>query len=292
VTAVPALAARSLTWRVRGTAFDLTRRALVMGVLNVTPDSFSDGGRYQDPDAALARALAMAEEGADLVDVGGESTRPGSAPVSASDEIARVRPVIELLVARCPLPVSIDTRKTEVARVALELGAAILNDVSGLRVDPEGGEGKDRAELAARHGAGLVLMHMQGEPSTMQADPRYDDVVGEVKGFLFDAARRASEAGVPREAIALDPGIGFGKSAAQSLALLRGVGELAAAGYPVLVGASRKSLFGKLWNLPLDERLEAGLAAAVASVLRGARIVRTHDVRATVRALRVAEALL
>jgi len=264
----------------------------VLGIVNVTADSFSDGGRYFDPARAIEHGLAMRGEGADLVDVGGESTRPGSVPVPAREEIARVRPVIERLVARCPLPVSIDTRKTEVARVALELGAAIVNDVSGLRVDPEGGEGKDRAELAARHGAGLVLMHMQGEPSTMQADPRYDDVVGEVKGFLFDAARRAAEAGVPRESIALDPGLGFGKSAAQSLALLRGVGELAEAGYPVLVGASRKSLFGKLWNLPLEERLEAGLAAAVASVLRGARIVRTHEVRATVRAVRVAEALL
>ncbi len=293
LTEAPARAARPLVWRVRGASFDLTRRALVMGVLNVTPDSFSDGGRYHDaPDAALARAMAMAEEGADLVDVGGESTRPGSAPVPALEEIARVRPVLERLAARCPLPVSIDTRKTEVARVALDLGAAIVNDVSGLRADPEGGDGRARAELAARAGAGLVLMHMRGEPATMQADTRYDDVVGEVKGFLFDAARRAAEAGVPREAIALDPGVGFGKSAAHSLALLAGVDQLAAAGYPVLVGASRKSFFGKLFGLELDQRLEAGLAAAVVSVLRGARIVRTHDVRATARALRVTEAML
>jgi dihydropteroate synthase len=289
---LPAATPATGTWRVRGATFDLARRALVMGVLNVTPDSFSDGGRYATPDAALARALAMAEEGADLVDVGGESTRPGAAPVPAAEEIARVRPVIERLVARCPLPVSIDTRKTEVARVALDLGAAIVNDVSGLGIDPEGGEGHARAELAARHGAGLVLMHMQGEPRTMQVAPHYDDVVGEVKGFLLDAARRATEAGVPREAIAIDPGVGFGKATEHSFALLRHVDRLAAAGYPVLVGVSRKSIFGKRFDLPLGERLEAALAASVACVLRGARIVRTHDIRPTVRALRVAEELL
>ncbi|MEP7028911.1 MAG: dihydropteroate synthase [Candidatus Eisenbacteria bacterium] len=287
------IAARSAgTWRVRGREFDLARRALVMGVLNVTPDSFSDQGRYADPGAALERALAMIEEGADLIDVGGESTRPGAPVVPVEVEIARVRPVLERLVPRSSVPVSIDTRKTEVARVALDLGAAVLNDVSGLRVDPAGGGGHERARLAAEHGAGLVLMHMQGEPATMQDDPRYDDVLGEVKGFLFDAARRAEEAGVPRAAIALDPGIGFGKAAAHSLLLLRGTAELAAAGYPVLVGVSKKSLFGKLFGLALEDRAEAGLAASVACVLRGARIVRTHDVRATARALRVAEALL
>jgi len=279
-------------WRVRGREYDLARRALVMGVLNVTPDSFSDRGRYADPGAALERALAMIDEGADVIDIGGESTRPGSTIVSPEEEIARVRPVLERLVPISSVPVSIDTRKTAVARVALDLGAAILNDVSGLRVDPAGGGGHERARLAAEHHAGLVLMHMQGTPQTMQDDPRYDDVLGEVKGFLFDAARRAEEAGVAREAIALDPGIGFGKAAEHSMALLRGTGELAAAGYPILVGVSNKSVFGKLFGLALEDRLEAGLAAAVACVLRGARIVRTHDVRATARALRVAEALL
>ena len=279
-------------WRVRGREYDLARRALVMGVLNVTPDSFSDRGRYADPGAALERALAMIDDGADLIDIGGESTRPGSAIVSPEEEIARVRPVLERLIPISSVPVSIDTRKTEVARVALDLGVAILNDVSGLRADPAGGGGHERARLAAEHHAGLVLMHMQGTPQTMQDDPRYDDVLGEVKGFLFDAARRAEEAGVAREAIALDPGIGFGKAAEHSLALLRGTGDLAAAGYPILVGVSNKSLFGALFGLALEDRAEAGLAAAVACVLRGARIVRTHDVRATARALRVAEALL
>ena len=278
-------------WHVRGATFDLSRRALVMGILNVTPDSFSDGGKFADPALAVDRALALIEEGADLIDVGGESTRPGSAPVPVDEEIARIKPVLEKLVPASRVPISIDTRKTEVARVALDLGAAILNDVSGLRADPAGGGGHERAQLAAQHGAGLILMHMQGEPATMQKDPRYDDVVSEVKGFLFDAARRANEAGVPREAIALDPGVGFGKAWKHSMALLRGVGDLAAAGYPILIGVSRKSFFAK-FGLELEDRLEAGLAAASICVLRGARIVRTHDVRATARAMRVVEALI
>jgi dihydropteroate synthase len=286
-----AITQTTATWQVRGATFDVSRRALVMGVLNVTPDSFSDGGRFVAPDDALERALAMVEEGADLIDVGGESTRPGSATVPAEEEIARIRPVIERLRPRTKAAISIDTRKTEVARVALDLGADVVNDISGLRGE-ESRVAEARAALAARAGAGLVLMHMQGEPATMQKDPRYDDVVSEVKGFLFDAARRAEEAGVPRESIAIDPGIGFGKSAAHSVALLRAIDQLAATGYPVLVGVSRKSLFEKLLGLALDERLEAGLAVAVASVLRGARIVRTHDVRATVRALRMTEIVL
>ena len=278
-------------WHVRGATFDLSRRALVMGILNVTPDSFSDGGKFTDPARAVERALSLIDEGADLIDVGGESTRPGSAPVPVDEEIARIRPVLEKLVPVSSVPISIDTRKTEVARVALDLGVAIVNDVSGLRADPAGGGGHERAQLAAQHGAGLILMHMQGEPATMQKDPRYDDVVSEVKGFLFDAARRANEAGVPREAIALDPGVGFGKAWEHSMALLRGVGDLAAAGYPVLIGVSRKSFFAK-FGLELEDRMEAGIAAASICVLRGARIVRTHDVRATARALRVVEALL
>jgi dihydropteroate synthase len=284
-------------WSVRGRTFDVSGRALVMGVLNVTPDSFSDGGRYADPARAVERALAMVEEGADLIDIGGESTRPGSVVVPAEEEIRRVLPVLEGIAARSPVPLSIDTRKTAVARAALEAGAAVLNDVSGLRGGTAGG-GEDpagaleRAALAARHGAGLVLMHMQGDPQTMQEEPRYADVVGEVRGFLYDAARRAEEAGVAHEAIALDPGIGFGKATEHSLALLRHTADLASCGYPLLVGVSRKSLFGKLFGLELDERLEAGLAATVACVLRGARIVRTHDVRPTVRALRTVEALL
>ena len=290
-------AALAPAWEVRGRRFDIERRALVMGVLNVTPDSFSDGGRWADPAAALDRALAMVEEGVDLIDIGGESTRPGSTPVPATEEIRRVVPVIEAILAKSDVPLSIDTRKTEVARAALDAGAAVLNDVSGLRGGSAGG-GEDaagaleRAALAAKHGAGLILMHMQGDPQTMQDDPRYADVVGEVRGFLYDAARRAEEAGMPHAGIAIDPGVGFGKATAHSVALLRHTAELASCGYPLLVGVSRKSIFGKLFDLPLEERLEAGLAAAAVCVLRGARIVRTHDIRPTVRAMRAVEALL
>ena len=296
--AVPATpAALAPAWEVRGRRFDIERRALVMGVLNVTPDSFSDGGRWADPAAALDRALAMVEEGVDLIDIGGESTRPGSTPVPATEEIRRVVPVIEAILAKSDVPLSIDTRKTEVARAALDAGAAVLNDVSGLRGGSAGG-GEDaagaleRAALAAKHGAGLILMHMQGDPQTMQDDPRYADVVGEVRGFLYDAARRAEEAGMPHAGIAIDPGVGFGKATAHSVELLRHTAELASCGYPLLVGVSRKSIFGKLFDLPLEERLEAGLAAAAVCVVRGARIVRTHDIRPTVRAMRAVEALL
>jgi dihydropteroate synthase len=272
-------------WRVRGATFDLSRRALVLGVLNVTPDSFSDGGRYADPERASERALALADEGADLLDVGGESTRPGARPVPATEEIARVRPVLERLAGRLPIPISIDTRKAEVAEVALDLGAGIVNDISGLAAGPA------LAAVAARHGAGLLLMHMQGSPETMQHEPRYADVVAEVGAFLDAAAERAEAQGVPREAIAFDPGIGFGKTLEHNLALLRGLSALAAHGRPLCVGVSRKSFFEMLLGLGLEERLEAGLAAAVFAYLRGARIVRTHDVRATVRALRTVEAL-
>jgi dihydropteroate synthase len=221
-----------------------------MGILNVTPDSFSDGGRYADPEVALAQALRMIDEGADLIDIGGESTRPGSDPVSAEEEIARVRPVIELLRPRTAVPLSIDTRKTEVAKAALDLGVDVVNDISGLRGDEE------RAALCAASGAGLVLMHMQGEPATMQRAPRYDDVVSEVKGYLFDAARRAEEQGLPREAIALDPGIGFGKTARDSWRLLAGLSELAPR-YPVLVGHSRKSFLDPGGSRPPSERYTA-----------------------------------
>ena len=268
----------------RAQVLDNAAHTLVMGVLNVTPDSFSDGGRHAEAGAAAARGLEMVAEGADLVDVGGESTRPGAAPVGAEEELRRVIPVVRDLAAAGVL-VSIDTRKAEVAAAALGAGAVAVNDISALG-DPA------MAGVVAGAGAGLVLLHMQGNPATMQDDPRYADVVGEVRGFLYDAARRAEEAGMPREAIAVDPGIGFGKSVQHSLALLKHTADLASCGYPLLIGVSRKSLFEKLLGLSADERLEAGIAAAVACVLRGARIVRTHDVRPTVRALRTAEALL
>ena len=271
-------------WEVRGRTLSLDR-PLVMGVLNVTPDSFWDGGEHARPGDAVERAREMAEEGADLVDVGGESTRPGAPAVDAEEEWARIGPVLEELDGG-PVPVSVDTTKSEVAGRALEAGAAVLNDVSGLRFDP------GLADLAARHGAGLVLMHMRGTPRTMQEDTEYDDLLGEVTAFLADAAAEAGRRGCRREQLVVDPGIGFGKSARGSLELLGRLGEIAEAGLPVLVGVSRKSFIGDtLGGLPAGERLEGTLAACVAALDRGARIFRVHDVRAARRALDLAEAV-
>ena len=255
-----------------------------MGVVNVTPDSFSDGGRYFAPSAAIAHARALAAEGAQLIDIGGESTRPGAAPVAPEEEARRVLPVIERLAKSVEVPISVDTRKAAIARAALDRGAAIVNDVSAL-ADP------DMAALLAERGAGAVLMHMRGSPETMQEDVRYEDLLGEVARFLAAAAARAEAAGLARDAIALDPGLGFGKSAAQNLEILRRLGEIASLGFPVCVGISRKSTLGKITGRPPGERLAASVAAAALAVARGARIVRAHDVRETVDAMRTAEAI-
>ncbi|MDQ1402252.1 MAG: dihydropteroate synthase [Actinomycetota bacterium] len=249
---------------------------LVMGVLNVTPDSFSDGGRWLDPDAAVQHGLELVREGADVVDVGGESTRPGAEPVAADEELRRVLPVITALAPR--VRVSIDTRKRAVAEAALDAGASLLNDVSA-----------SLFPVAAQAGAGWVAMHMQGDPTTMQAAPRYDDVVGEVTAFLVERAEAAAAAGVTE--VWVDPGIGFGKTAAHNLSLLRRLRELAAAGWPVLVGASRKSFIGALTGgRPVDDRLEGSLAVAVWAAAHGAAMVRVHDVAATVQAMRLVAA--
>ena len=256
----------------------------VMGIVNVTPDSFSDGGLWLAPEAALARGLALHEAGAALVDIGGESTRPGAKPVSAADEIARVVPVVEAL-AQAGVTVSIDTRKPEVARAAIEAGAAIVNDVAGLG-DPA------MRETIAAYGAGCVIMHMRGTPETMQREPRYADVVGEVRAFLVERARLAEGAGIDPRAVALDPGLGFGKTAAHNLALLRGLDALSSLDRPVLVGASRKSFLGALTGgRPPAERVAASVACALFAIDRGARFVRVHDVRETVDALRAWRAL-
>lgn len=277
----------AVRYRLGAREFDLARRGLVLGIVNVTPDSFSDGGRWVDPDAAYAHALQLIEEGADALDVGGESTRPGSESVSAEEEIRRVRPLLERL-GGTDVAISIDTSKPEVARVALDLGASVINDVTGFRLRDAGGR-PVLGNLAAEHDASVIIMHMQGAPRTMQLDPKYDNVVGEVREYLREAAEAS---GLPRERIALDPGIGFGKSLEHSLELLRRTSDLAALGYPVMIGVSRKSLFDKLLGLPLEQRVEAGLAASLVAFERGARLFRTHDVLATVRALRTAEALL
>jgi dihydropteroate synthase len=255
-----------------------------MGVLNVTPDSFSDGGRFLSPSAAIAHGRRLVEEGAALVDVGGESTRPGAEPVSVEEELARVVPVLEGL---ADLPLSIDTSKAEVARAALELGAELVNDVTALRADP------DLAGVVAERGGYVCLMHMQGEPRTMQLAPRYEDVVSEVKAFLEERAAFAVREGIPEERICVDPGIGFGKTPDHNLELLRRLDEIVALGFPVLVGASRKSTLGKVLGDPSATQgtTPASLGAAVAAFDRGAWMIRAHDVRETVEALAVAAAV-
>lgn len=248
---------------------------LVMGVLNVTPDSFSDGGRWLDHAAAVEHGLAMLAEGADVVDVGGESTRPGAEPVDPSEELRRVLPVVEALAPH--VRVSIDTRHAAVAEAALAAGATLLNDVSASLYE---------IAAAAGPGVGFVAMHMQGDPRTMQADPRYDDVVAEVRSFLLEQAAAAVAAGV--EEVWIDPGIGFGKTAAHNLVLLARLGELVAEGFPVVVGTSRKGFLGALLDgAPPDDRLEGSVATATWAMWQGARMVRAHDVRATVHAARV-----
>lgn len=255
-----------------------------MGIVNVTPDSFSDGGRFLDHGAAVEHARALLAEGADLLDLGGESTRPGASPVPVEEELRRVLPVVEAL-ADARVPLSIDTRKPEVALAALEAGASIVNDVQALAAP-------GMAEVCAEHRAGVVLMHMQGTPETMQRDPRYGDVVGEVAAFLRERARAAEEAGIARDRIALDPGLGFGKTADHNVQLLRELRKLKGLGYPVLVGHSRKSFLGKLAGADTpDARLHGGLAVASIAIAHGADILRTHDVRATVQAARAADAL-
>ena len=258
-------------------------RPVVMGVLNVTPDSFSDGGRFPDPDSAVAAAERMAADGAALIDVGGESTRPGSAPVDEAEELRRVLPVIERLAGRLPIPVSIDTRKPGVMRRAIEAGASLVNDVGALRAP-------GAVEAVAGSGAAVCLMHMQGEPGTMQDSPRYADVVTEVRDFLRRRVAACEAAGIGRARIAVDPGFGFGKTLEHNLALLAALPVLAADGLPLLVGLSRKRMIGALTGRGDGERLAGSLAAAVVAAQNGARIVRAHDVRETVDALRVVAA--
>ena len=273
-------------WTIRGRTLDLGGVPLIMGIVNVTPDSFSDGGRFLDADAAVAQGKRLLEEGADLLDVGGESTRPGAKPVPVAEELQRVIPVIERLVREAGACVSVDTRKAAVAEAALAAGAAIVNDVSALRADPALGG------VVARAGAGLVLMHMQGEPRTMQKEPAYAEVVTEVIGFLRERGAAAAAAGISAEAIVYDPGIGFGKTAAHNLEILRRLPEFSALGRPLLVGPSRKAFIGQvLGGLPPAERGDGTAAAVALSVAGGAAILRVHDVKAMARAARVAAAI-
>ena len=262
-----------------GRPLDLSAPA-VMGILNVTPDSFSDGGVFLSRETAVAHALLMAQEGADIIDIGGESTRPGAAPVSVQEEIDRVIPVIEALRGRVSLPISIDTSKPEVMRAAVMAGAGFINDVRALR--DEGA-----LEAAAELRVPVCLMHMQGEPRTMQDSPRYQDVVAEVAAFLRARMQAAQAAGIPPERLVIDPGFGFGKSLAHNLELLHDLRKLKSLGAVILAGLSRKSMIGKVLGLPVEQRLHASVALAVIAVQNGARIVRVHDVGPTVEALRM-----
>jgi dihydropteroate synthase len=265
---------------------DLPERA-VMGVVNVTPDSFSDGGRFLDPERAVAHARGLVAAGADLLDVGGESTRPGAEPVGPTEEVARVVPVIEALVADGAVPVSVDTSKAAVAAAALDAGARVVNDVTAGRGDPE------MLGAVAAADAGFVAMHMLGEPRTMQDAPHYDDVVGEITAFLADRLERARDAGVRADALLADPGIGFGKTIAHNLELLARLDDLAAAlGVPIAVGASRKWFLGQLTETPVpDARDDATLATTVWSFVSGARVVRVHDVASTARIVRLLDVI-
>jgi dihydropteroate synthase len=268
-----------------GKALDLSR-PLVMGILNVTPDSFSDGGDFISPDAALERARQMVGEGADIIDVGGESTRPGAAPVSLEQELDRVIPVIEAISRELPVPVSIDTSKAGVMSGAVSAGAGLINDVAALR-------GEGALEVAAKSGVPVCLMHMQGGPRTMQESPEYQDVVSDIRQFLGERIKACQAAGISRDRIVLDPGFGFGKTLGHNLELLRRLEEFSDIGLPLLVGISRKSMIGALLgDVPVTERLYGSLAAAVLAVERGAGILRVHDVKPTVDAIRVAQAVM
>jgi len=276
-----------VTWKIGDRLYDLTHEAMVMGILNVTPDSFFDGGRYSEPYAAVRRALEMEAEGAAIIDLGGESTRPGADSVSEEEEIKRVLPVLERMRRRVRCLISIDTTKAGVARVALDAGADIVNDVSGLKLDP------GMIPLLAKRHAAVILMHRQGTPKSMQENPAYDDVVLEVRRALLEGLHEANARGIRRERMVLDPGIGFGKRVEHNLALLRNCDSLAPHDLPLLIGVSRKSFIGAVQGLPgIDDRFWSGIALSAMLRRRGVRIFRVHDVRATVEAVRMTEAIM
>jgi len=262
------------------------QRTAVMGILNVTPDSFYDGGRYTQVEVAVQRALQMVQDGADIVDIGGESTRPGSQPVPEEEELRRVLPVIEAVRERTDVPISIDTTKSRVAERALQAGACMVNDISGLGFDPR------MAEVVARHGALCCIMHIQSTPQTMQLNPQYEDVVRDISRYFEERLALAERAGIPRENIWLDPGIGFGKTVEHNLEILRRLREFTALGLPILIGTSRKSFIGKiLGDLPPEERLEGTAATVAIAIMNGANAVRVHDVREMARVARMTDAV-
>ena len=280
-----ALIAKRYVIKTRHGIIDAGQKTLLMGIINVTPDSFYDGGKRLNSDRAVADSMVLSEAGADIIDIGGESTRPEARPVSVEEELERVLPVIKGVRRATKVPISIDTYKAEVAQAALIEGADIVNDISALRFDPQ------MAAVVAREKVPIVLMHMQGTPKTMQVEPCYHDVLQEVQNFLTGQVRFAIEAGVERENIIIDPGIGFGKTLDHNLTLLRNLPVLASIGQPLLVGASRKAFIGKILGAEPDERLEGSLAAAIVAAWGGAQIIRVHDVRETRKAIRVADAI-
>jgi dihydropteroate synthase len=263
----------------------LPARPLVMGIVNITPDSFSDGGVFFAPEKAVAHVRRLVDEGAELIDIGGESSRPGAEPVDIGEEWRRIGPVLSRVTGTSPVPISVDTYKAEIARRALDSGASVINDISALRFDPE------MAAVVGRGGASVVLMHMQGTPRSMQQHPAYADVMGEIVAFLNERIAAAQDAGIPHEKIIVDPGIGFGKTLGHNLQILQRMAELAGTGCPVLLGASRKSFIGRISGVTGEYRLPGSLAAVVLAARAGVRIVRVHDVQATRRALEVCAAV-
>ena len=274
--------------------YDLGKKTLIMGILNVTPDSFYDGGRHDTIDNAIKHAIQMEKDGADIIDVGGESTKPGSVSVPLSVELARVIPVVEELVDKIKIPISVDTYKSEIAKKALEIGAVMINDITALRMD------KQLATVVAEHDVPVVLMHMKGTPNNMQFNPEYEDVMYEIKNFLKIQASYAISCGVKTENIIVDPGIGFGKRTGKGIEdnceIIKRLGELKELEFPILVGASRKTFIGNTSSekksLPLSERLEGSLAASVAAAINGANIIRVHDVKETRKCLNVVDCII
>lgn len=270
---------------IKGKIFNFGEKSFVMGILNITEDSFSDGGKYINADKAIERALKMVEDGADILDIGAESTRPGAIPVSEEEELERIVPIVEKLSKLVKVPISIDTYKSEVAKYSLRAGADIINDITGLK-----GE-STMAEVVSDNDAYVIIMHMQGTPQTMQSNPEYQDVVSDICLDLKESFSIAEIAGIKKEKVIIDPGIGFGKSTNHNLEIIKRVGEFKIFGVPILIGASRKSMIGNVLNLPVNERVEGSLAVAAASVMNGASIIRVHDVKETKRTLTMIDSI-
>ncbi|KPL02854.1 MAG: dihydropteroate synthase [candidate division Zixibacteria bacterium SM23_73_2] len=270
---------------IKNQKLDFSQRTYLMGVLNVTPDSFYDGGKFFDKKEAIKQGIKMAEEGADIIDIGGESTRPGSESISVEDELSRVIPVMEGLVKEVDVPLSIDTYKSEVAKKALEAGASMVNDISALRFDPR------MKNVIKDYEVPVVLMHIKGTPKDMQKNPHYDNLMGEITGYLSEAINVAEESGIDENKIIIDPGIGFGKRLEDNLEIIKKLSDLKSLGKPILVGVSRKSFIGKILELQENERLEGSLAALAVAIVNGANIIRVHDVKESKRVARIVDSI-